>query len=51
MGPVGVQTTWAQVKMAVLGVLSANTDPNVEGTVPGGIVYLGRIFDLFVEGF
>ena len=37
--------------MAVLSVLSVNMDPNAEGTVPGGIVYLGRVFDLFVKGF
>ena len=50
-GPVGVQTTWTQVKMAVLSVLSVNVDPNAEGTVPGGSVYLGRVFDLLIKGF
>ena len=44
--PVGVQTTWAQIKMAVLSVLSTKIDPNAGGTVPGGIVYLGKVFNL-----
>ncbi|KAL8794444.1 MAG: hypothetical protein Q9195_003031 [Heterodermia aff. obscurata] len=35
--PVGVQTTWTQIKMAVLSILSTKMDPNSEETVPGGI--------------
>ena len=45
LGPVGVQTTWTQVKMAVLSVLAGGVDPNAEATVLGGIVYLGKIFN------
>lgn len=44
LAPVGVQTTWAQVKLAVLSILAGNADgDSLPDRVYGGLVYLGKI--------
>lgn len=44
LAPTGVSTTWAQVRMAVLSILSSNTEANRLSQLNGGSVYLGKLF-------
>ena len=44
LAPTIVKTTWAQIRMAVLSVLSSNTEANRHSQLDGGSVYLGRPF-------
>ena len=43
LAPTGVETTLAQVRMAVISVLSSNTEANRPSQLNGGFVYLGKL--------